>query len=259
MNDKIYSRMLLRRRFWKRIGFMTIVFVISFYISLLLFGDFKTPRVMYLTELDRCPACYGVNVCPALYSNQITLESHTWSSIFNVKNIYYGYTKTKRRIVLKKLAHSSELKDFDSKLCSYWNLKKTCKPMNLLNVSNLDEKIINLVEYNLTTPVMEPRKGLIVCPYPYSIYDLVNPAIAERNGNYNSEMLNVWTMLKINPEPIILQVVLLHLRFFVALVTLSNIFIGISIILMACILSKQWNYQVAAGYMILLREEFGEC
>lgn len=205
MNDKIYSRMLLRRRFWKRIGFMTIVFVISFYISLLLFGDFKTPRVMYLTELDRCPACYGVNVCPALYSNQITLESHTWSSIFNVKNIYYGYTKTKRRIVLKKLAHSSELKDFDSKLCSYWNLKKTCKPMNLLNVSNLDEKIINLVEYNLTTPVMEPRKGLILCPYPYSIYDLVNQGIAERNGNYNSEMLNVWTMLKINPEPIILQ------------------------------------------------------
>ncbi|KAM3961340.1 divergent protein kinase domain 2A [Aphomia sociella] len=208
MNDKIYENMLLRRRFCKRVFLMVAAFGLSFYASVLLFGDLKTPRVMHITDLDRCPACYGISVCPELYSNQITLESKPrWMGIFNAKNIYYGYTKSNRRVVLKKLSYDWELKEFDSKMCNTWRLKRNCKPIHLLNASNMDDKIIDIVQYNLSFPDTEPRKGLVLCPYAYSIYDLVQPVLNSKKSNYKSDMINIWTMLSVNPEPIILQVI----------------------------------------------------
>lgn len=208
--DKVYHKMLLRRRIIKRIVFMAVVFGVSFFISAMLFGDIKSPRVMRLTDLDRCPACYGVTVCPELYSNQIVMESnHHWSSMFNAKNIYYGYTKSNRKVVLKKLAHDWELRELDTNLCKIWHLKRNCKPIHLLNVSNIDERIISIVQFNLTWPDTQPRKGLVLCPYSYSFYDLIQPVLNNKkanNNNYKSDMLNVWTMLSVNPEPIILQV-----------------------------------------------------
>ncbi|XP_059055922.1 divergent protein kinase domain 2A [Achroia grisella] len=208
MNDKIYQKMLLRRRFCKRVFLMVTAFGLFFYASVLLFGDLKTPRIMHLTELETCPACYGISVCPELYSNQIILESsHRWMGIFNAKNIYYGFTKSNRRVVLKKLSHDWELKEFDSKICKEWHLKHNCKPIHLLNASNMNEKIIELVQYNLSFPDMEPRKGLVLCPYAYSIYDLVQPVLNNKKSNYRSDMINLWTMLSINPEPVILQII----------------------------------------------------
>ncbi|XP_041975733.1 divergent protein kinase domain 2A [Aricia agestis] len=205
MNEKITEGMLVRRRFCKRLLFLAVAFVISFYASLLLFG--KGPQVMRLTDLSQCPACYGVSVCPELYSSQIALDTSHWTSVFNVKNVYYGYTKSNRRIVLKKLASDSELKEFDNEFCKTWGLKSNCKPVDLLNAVNIDEKILSIVQYNFTWPDLEPRHGLIVCPYAYSVYDAIRPILNNKKSNYKSEMLNIWTMLSINPEPIILQII----------------------------------------------------
>ncbi|CAG5055365.1 unnamed protein product [Parnassius apollo] len=162
---------------------------------------------MHLTDLHRCPACYGVSICPELYSNQIILQSERhWSGVFNAKNIYYGYTKSNRKIILKKLAHDWELRKFDSNICKKLNLKDDCKPIHLLNSSNVDEKLLSIVQFNFTWPDSEPRKGLVMCPYAYSIYDFIKPLLDKRTLNYKSEMINIWTMLSINPEPIILQI-----------------------------------------------------
>nr|XP_021192269.2 divergent protein kinase domain 2A [Helicoverpa armigera] len=204
MNDKIYEKMLLRRRFFKRVSLMVIAFTISFYISIILFGDLKVPRVMTMTDLNRCPACFGVSVCPELYSNQVIIESNTWSSMFNTKNIFYGYTKSNRRVVMKKLAHNSEWKAFDQQLCKNFHLKQNCKPMHLLNVSNIDDKLIKLVEYNLSKPDTRPRKGLVMCPYAYSLFDFILPVLNSKKDQV--DIVNIWTMLSINPEPIIFQV-----------------------------------------------------
>jgi hypothetical protein len=195
--------------------FMAVAFGVSFYVSVLLFGDLKSPRVMNLTDLDRCPACYGVSVCPELYSNQIMLESSRhWRSFFNAKNIYYGFTRSNRRVVLKKLAHDWELKEVDSKLCKVWNLKRNCKPIHLLNGSNVDDKIIDIVKFNISWPDTEPRKGLVLCPYAYSFYDLIQPILNNKqSSNYKSDMINIWTMLSVNPEPIILQVIFISLTY----------------------------------------------
>lgn len=207
MTDNLYKNMLLRRRFCKRIVLMLAAFFLSFYVSLLLFG--KGPQVMHYADLHRCPACYGVSICPELYSSQIMLNPSHWTKFFNVKNIYYGYTKSNRKLLLKKLAHDWELKEFDASLCKTWNLDHNCKPTDLLQVTGIDKKILSLVEYNLTWPSTRPHKGLVLCPYAYGIYDLIQPLINNRGGNYKSEMLNIWTMLSLNPEPIIIQVVIL--------------------------------------------------
>lgn len=207
MKDKMYRIMLLRRRYCKRGVCAILVLAASFYIYILLFGNLKSPQIIHITDLHRCPACYGVSICPELYSNQINLDTGGhWSLAFNAKNIYYGSTKSKIKVILKKLAHDWEFKEFDSNLCKKWNLEETCKPIHLINTSNVEDKIINIVQYNFTWPDSEPRKGLVLCPYAYSIHDLIKPLIGNRKLNYKSEMLNIWTMLSINPEPIILQV-----------------------------------------------------
>lgn len=129
--------------------------------------------------------------------------------MFNAKNVYYGYTNSNRRVVLKKLAHDWELEELDSSLCKRWNLPANCKPMDLANGSNIDEKIVKLVQndkLSKSTEVTASQK-LILCPYAYSIYDFVQPALNAKANNKFDRMY-IWTMLMINPEPIILQVIL---------------------------------------------------
>ncbi|KAJ0171412.1 hypothetical protein K1T71_012962 [Dendrolimus kikuchii] len=207
MSDKVYTRMMLRRRFCKRIIILGLIFTISFYSSILLFGDPKIPTIMKLTNLQRCPACYGVTVCPELYSSEITLETNGWYNIFNTKNIYYGYTKSNRKVVLKQLAHDWEFQNFDLKLCKRWKLKRNCQPKQLLNASNIEEKVIKIIKYNLSWSYDEPRKGLVMCPYAQSFYDLLHSVPDVPRENPKSHMINIWTMLMINPEPLILQII----------------------------------------------------
>lgn len=199
--------MQIRRKFYKRLAIFGSVFIISFYGTVFLFGDLKVPRMRKLTNLDRCPACYGVSVCPELYSQQIVLERLGWTNMLNAKNIYYAYTRYNRRAVLKKLAHDWELRKFDANLCQMFDLKSNCKPSEAVNKSKLLEKIVKIVEYNLTNPGMDPRKGLVMCPYSYSIYELIKPLVKENQPSYPTELMYTWTMLMLNPEPIILQVI----------------------------------------------------
>ena len=205
MYDKIYENMMLRRIYLKRAFIVLTVFFVSFYLSLFIFADWKSSRVMVLSSWNRCPACYGVSLCPELYSDQVTLQSSTTlSRIFNAKNIYYGYTKSNRRVVLKKLAHNSELQTFDENLCVMFKLKWNCVPKDLLKIPSIDDKLIQLVEYNLTKPDHSPRKGLVMCPYAYSLFDFILPVLNSKKDQV--DMMYIFTMLSLNPEPIILQV-----------------------------------------------------
>lgn len=210
MTDKLYKMMLIRRKFYKRMVLIGIVFAVSFYGTVFLFGDLKYPRMMKLTSLDRCPVCYGVTVCPELYSQQIVLEQFGLSSMFNAKNIYYGYTRYKRRVILKKLAHDWELRDLDENLCKTFDLKTDCQPADAVNISTLLKKIDKIVAYNLTRPDTDPRKGLVMCPYSFSFLEFVQPVVNVHSTNVALDLMYVWTMLTVNPEPIILQVTFIN-------------------------------------------------
>lgn len=198
--------MLLRRRFLKRVVLVTVVFCL-FYATVIFFKEVKDPELFRLSEIHRCPACYGVSLCPEIYSNQITLDRNHWSYIFNAKNIFYGSTKSSRRVVIKKLAHDRELKKFDSTLCNFWKLKRNCIPKHILsvNTTNIEREIVRLVSYDLSQPESEPRKGLVMCPYASSILEFLKPL--QQKNTQKSDLINLWTMLELNPEPIVIQVI----------------------------------------------------
>jgi len=69
-------------------------------------------------EISKCPACYGVTICPQFLTGKISIEP--WSLIastlyLNSKNVYFAeYAGNK--VVLKKLGHNHELEDLDNQI-----------------------------------------------------------------------------------------------------------------------------------------------
>ena len=65
---------------------------------LLLYGLFQRISISKISledsELEKCPACFGTNICPAFESGDIQFTGFTsWRILqfFNVKNVFYGF------------------------------------------------------------------------------------------------------------------------------------------------------------------------
>jgi len=92
-----------------------------------------TPSNLHFIELNSCPACFGVHLCPLFGTNHVQLSGlmttitslllsiiHIgWqrfslfnNDMFNIKNIYYG-TLNNHPVIFKKMAHQSEWIMFD--------------------------------------------------------------------------------------------------------------------------------------------------
>ena len=71
---------------------------------------------------DKCPVCYGRSLCFQLFDNQLELKGLSKMRAFdviNVRNVHLAYHKEKDlNIVLKRLAHDTELNDIDAKICA---------------------------------------------------------------------------------------------------------------------------------------------
>lgn len=143
--------------------------------------------VVDLTEIEKCPACYGVSMCQNI--QDISLDFLNFHSIFNlifgVKNVYYG-NYGNEKVVMKKLASNVELAVFDKTTVHTFADKN--KAFNALIMSEL-------AEYS---------NKIHVCPTIEKINDLLQNIENPYNNIDNLKYL--WTMLKINPEPIMLQV-----------------------------------------------------
>ncbi|CAG9813979.1 unnamed protein product [Phaedon cochleariae] len=72
--------------------------------------------VLELCELQTCPFCYGEDMCVDIRENKITLQYSSVSdfiyNLLSVKNVYFAVYDNKK-VVLKKLAHDSELHKLD--------------------------------------------------------------------------------------------------------------------------------------------------
>ena len=42
-------------------------------------------------EISKCPACFGVTLCPAFLKREITLELLTSVLVLNSKNVFFGH------------------------------------------------------------------------------------------------------------------------------------------------------------------------
>ncbi|XP_054013743.1 divergent protein kinase domain 2A-like isoform X2 [Hylaeus anthracinus] len=126
-----YIYNILKFKKWKLL-FFVIIFIIFKWSKIITFQ----PNINYLTELHKCPACFGTSACNYIHKVDITPYDFysTFSYLFGVKNVFFGFF-INNKVILKKLAHSSELNDFDRMLCENENFGHICEK-NLKNVNN---------------------------------------------------------------------------------------------------------------------------
>lgn len=166
---------------------------------------------MEITEKEKCPACYGISLCPDIDNNKIKFEYDNFNSIFNnlfgIKNVFFGkYGNIK--VVMKKLAHNSELKNFDKMICSSSDLKELCFKDSKENKSKINFHQLILTELqNLNKN--DPDIKLRVCPSVENFDDIFSSVQKENFTNNDDYYKYLWSSIKLNPEPIMLQVIIL--------------------------------------------------
>lgn len=185
------------------IGFFTVFLqlnVITYYASLY-------PSILQLTELHKCPACYGVSACHNIHKvnllwNEINAIT---SNLFGVKNVFFG-TYNGNKVVLKKLAHSSELKAFDIMLCNKLQLKYPCSNITLNELHALD--FYDFIQKTITNDFSnDDSSRLRLCPTAQHLDDLFdNVHLNNKHIDRTEYLINLWTLVSLNPEPLILQV-----------------------------------------------------
>ena len=165
-------------------------------------GTNRLRDAIYLQHLS-CPACYGRKMCNDFHSGAIQFVgiSRLPSLHFlNVKNVHHALWKDKR-IVLKQLAHDSELREADQKIC------------RLTGHSGGDCNVGDALfrhEFNagavLHPATVRGLSDLVTCPSPRLLQRIDERFNERENYLLHSEQLMIYTTLMINPEPIVLQV-----------------------------------------------------
>ncbi|KAL0115461.1 hypothetical protein PUN28_010769 [Cardiocondyla obscurior] len=165
------------------------------------------PSITQLTELPKCPACYGVSACHDIHKIDLIWDdiNAIISHLFGVKNVFFGtYNQTK--VVLKKLAHSSELEAFDITLCDILHLGYPCSVF--IPLDRYTAQFYDLIRKAITSDFSkDDTSRLRLCPTLSHLDDLFyNVHLNNKHINPTQYLINLWTLVSINPEPLILQI-----------------------------------------------------
>lgn len=163
-------------------------------------------------QTNSCPLCYGRDLCHELQQHAIRFdESYLYTYIiqdfFNIKNVYFGIdSDSGHKLVIKKLAHDSELSEFDQaeKDCKLGrkNHEPCITNVILANRSMLSEKLDayhfkQVADYLGVESTRCISQRLVDMFYEYNKRDYLS--ISEQN-------MYILSTLKINIEPIFLKV-----------------------------------------------------
>lgn len=164
-------------------------------------------------EVESCPACYGLDMCSAVSNQDIDyycprFGAFSFISLFGVKNVHFACSQSYGDIVMKKLGHTSELYLLDEKACNAVGQSRDCDFHLLAHPTfDVEKKIGEVVRYkeNLESDGF----GMILCPNTKNLKELLSGFMLDDNGTsvLNSIVLaNIWTIVNINPEPVIMKV-----------------------------------------------------
>lgn len=161
------------------------------------------PSVMDLTEVEKCPACYGISLCPAITGGHLTLHSFGavagFVNILGSKNVLFGMLGN-QKVVLKKLGHTTELEQLDQKMCEMASLGSSC---------HVNEAIWQQGDllHSVKQHVASQDSSLLLCPTVVNLERLLSIVLYE-NKDIGTKVLhaNIWTTIMVNPEPLLLQV-----------------------------------------------------
>ncbi|XP_074112720.1 divergent protein kinase domain 2A isoform X1 [Cotesia typhae] len=200
---------LFLKKFIKRKYLLTIVIIFSSIITIQVI-NLLSPNILELTELSKCPACYGTTACAKIFDSDLSFEFYdlftTLSHLFAAKNVFYA-TLEGTRVVLKKLAHNNEFYLFDRMICESKKLKHLC--IDNINKNNNveifdEEYYLSLIVSEVSLNVINGNSKLILCPTTGHLKNIFN--LSQNYTFYENDYINLWTLIKINPEPIILQI-----------------------------------------------------
>ena len=160
--------------------------------------NLKSPVVL---EVPKCPACYGENLCPEILKERLTLSNWTFlkSFLFNAKNTYFGQFRGES-VILKKLAHDRELKNFDDGLCHL--TQRSCDSIgnNLRALTSLwssnNGKSLHFAEFKTALP---EDIETFSCLRSQDLLDY----LVKRTFNYRLKLEHFVTLAFVNPEPLI--------------------------------------------------------
>ncbi|PSN52914.1 Deleted in autism protein 1 [Blattella germanica] len=162
------------------------------------------PSATYLLELNKCPACYGTSLCEAFVTKNITLDFYSIKAlIFNLfgsKNVLFGIYLNER-IVLKKLGDRTELDKLDATVCIMKGLAVGCQVGEALKEQD------NLL-HKLEKQVIQPYgSSLHLCPSSAHLNVLITNYEESKDSTSRNVFLGIiWTVISVNPEPLILQI-----------------------------------------------------
>ena len=198
--------------------FLVLTCVASLYIYGSLFLSFTTNHLKAesFLETDKCPACFGHSICPALKTERIQFTG--WSKIrlldrVNVKNVHTAkHLDSDDQVIVKKLAHDKEFEDIDERICKDASRPKGCDVAKVLHVTNNGDEIRRL---GLLPKHLNKINHMFSCP-TYSLIDRVlnfyqEKLTSDKDQYYTRDKLQIYATAMINAEPLLLQVIYLNL------------------------------------------------
>lgn len=196
--------------------FITILFILALSNSLYFYLKLDEIHIndeSFLNKLS-CPLCYGEDMCSSLETNSkypISLESEFLNtyfvqSLFNVKNVFKGIENyTNKKIILKKLAHDSELKEFDDNEhnCLLRIESEPCLSNLAIYNRTLLTKRIDFTSFQAFVNYLNIESMKCASQRLMNLTFKTDPEFSQ---NYFNKNLMILTTLKLNIEPIILRV-----------------------------------------------------
>ncbi|CAK9801676.1 Divergent protein kinase domain 2A [Anthophora plagiata] len=199
-----YIYTILKFKKWELLFLVTILFALKWSTIITL-----RPNMYHFIELDKCPACFGTSACNYIYEVDITLDNFysAFSYFFGVKNVFFGVLN-KNKVVLKKLAQSFELNEFDQMLCENKNLSHICTRNTKATSSKFNINFLELIEKEINLDFSKDNfSRLRLCPNVQHLNNLLQH-VYHNNKDIDPEILNlnIWVLTALNPEPLLLQI-----------------------------------------------------
>ncbi|XP_032689439.1 divergent protein kinase domain 2A-like [Odontomachus brunneus] len=166
------------------------------------------PSVTQLAEIHKCPACYGASVCHNVHKINISWRISTiLFYLYGTESVFFG-AYNQNKVVLKKLAPPSELEAFDIVYCKKFYLEYPCSNVSKKKLNRHIADFNDLIKKIITSDFSEDDSSrLRLCPTTRHIDDLFhNIYLNYKHTNPIEYLINLWTLVSINPEPLILQI-----------------------------------------------------
>ena len=161
--------------------------------------------------VDKCPACYGTSLCEQFSEGNFEFESYSrlrFLDFVNIKNVYYGLYLNKHHVILKKLAHNTELALFDKDLCMEATQHEDCEVARDIFKTKFSEVLRTEV---FSGDQVGGLSDLVRCPSQRLLQKIWNGFLERQSRGYmaRDNKMMLMSTLAINPEPVMLTVITL--------------------------------------------------